>query len=118
MVTTLEIPSSGVTNLVDERDDGCPDDWVARRPEMLRLTGLHPFNSEPPVPLLMESFVTPTALHYVRNHGAVPRLSWAEHRVELQDNSGRLVHSLTMDELVAMPTRSLPVTLSCAGNQR
>jgi len=112
------VPSSGKSSVVDERDEGCPDDWVRRRPEMLRLTGLHPFNSEPPVPLLMESFITPTALHYVRNHGPVPRLSWANHRVKLQDNSGISVHSLSMDELAEMPTRSLPVTLSCAGNRR
>ena len=29
-----------------------------------------PFNTEPPLPLLMEQgFITPAALHYVRNHG-------------------------------------------------
>jgi hypothetical protein len=42
----------------------------------------HPFNVEPPPNALMErGFITPTSLHYVRNHGPVPKLSWDTHRL-------------------------------------
>lgn len=41
---------------------------------MVRLTGRHPFNSEPIPKRLFDSFITPPSLHYVRNHGAVPQV--------------------------------------------
>ena len=59
---------------VDPRDVGTSDSWIKRNPNLIRLTGRHPFNSEPPVDLLMShGFLTPTSLHYVRNHGYVPK---------------------------------------------
>ena len=56
------------------RDVGTPDAWLKRHEAMIRLTGRHPFNSEPPLPKLQAAgWITPPALHVVRNHGAVPR---------------------------------------------
>ena len=44
----------------------------------------HPLNCEPPLSMLMEKgFITPVSLHYVRNHGAVPKLDWDTHRVKV-----------------------------------
>ena len=41
----------------------------------MRLTGRHPFNVEPPVWRIKDhGFISPNSLHYVRNHGAVPRI--------------------------------------------
>ena len=46
---------------------------IKRHPDLVRLTGRHPFNCEPPLPALKAAgFITPPSLHYVRNHGAVP----------------------------------------------
>ncbi|XP_024545152.1 nitrate reductase [NADH] [Selaginella moellendorffii] len=102
----------------DERDVGTSDEWVSRHPDMVRLTGRHPFNAEPPLPRLMQhGFITPAALHYVRNHGPVPRGTWAEWRIHV----GGMVRRpavLTMDDLLRLPARELPVTLVCAGNRR
>ena len=48
---------------VDERDVGTPDEWVPRHPDLVRLTGRHPFNCEPTLPALMASgFLTPASL--------------------------------------------------------
>jgi hypothetical protein len=48
------------------------------------LTGKHPFNSEPLLPCLMlDGFITPTPLHYVCNHGAVPKADWSTWAVEV-----------------------------------
>ena len=56
-----------------------PDEWVPRHPSLVRLTGRHPFNCEPPLKDLMGAgFITPSSLHYVRNHGAVPKIAWSE----------------------------------------
>ena len=46
--------------------------------------GRHPFNCEPPLTKLMDAgFITPAAIHYVRNHGAAPRCEWDTHTVTL-----------------------------------
>jgi nitrate reductase (NAD(P)H) len=88
-----------------------------RHPECIRLTGRHPFNAEPPPARLMERFITPAPLHYVRNHGAVPPLEWDAHRLAVVG----LVNSpleLTMADILAMPAVDVTCTLVCAGNRR
>ena len=75
------------------------------------MTGRHPFNVEPHLPrLLQKGWTTPSSLHYVRNHGAVPikwhgdeerRAVWSNWRIEI----GGLVDtqlSVTLDELASM----------------
>jgi len=103
---------------IDKRDVGTPDEWIPRHPDLVRLTGRHPFNVEPPLPKLMQQgFITPAALHYVRNHGAVPRIAWDEHRLSVSGLVDQPT-TFTMDDLLAMPARELPITLVCAGNRR
>jgi len=103
---------------IDARDVDTPDNWVPRHPDLVRLTGKHPFNVEPPLPVLMEhGFITPAALHYVRNHGAVPKIKWEEHTLNVSGLVGKPT-TFTMADLLALPSRELPVTLVCAGNRR
>jgi len=102
----------------DKKDKDTPDAWVPRNEWMNRLTGIHPFNSEAPVSLLKEKgFLTPPTLHYVRNHGICPQLSWHTHKIDVSGLVNRPM-SITMEELVKLPTVSVPVTLQCAGNRR
>ena len=141
-----------------QADAGTKDAWVPRDARMLRLTGRHPFNSEAPLDDLMASgFVTKTALHFVRNHGAVPRREWSTHTVTVDvgvgaelnasaaaavaaaaaagsgdNNAGASASAsaasssaspppplvLSMDQIVALPARTLTVTMACAGNRR
>jgi nitrate reductase (NAD(P)H) len=66
--------------------------------------------------LMASGFITPPSIHYVRNHGPAPKIMWSEHRIDF----GGLVDrpcSMTMDELVALPSVTLPITLVCAGNR-
>ena len=90
-----------------------------RHRELVRLTGTHPFNVEPPLPLLMEcGFITPVNLHLMRNHGAVPNLSWDSHRVHVTGAVGRK-SKLSMNQLVrGYPSYTIPVLVVCAGNRR
>lgn len=56
-------------------DKKTPDAHVPRDSRMIRLTGVHPFNSEAPLTeLFNEGFLTSPELFYVRNHGAVPEV--------------------------------------------
>lgn len=58
-----------------EIDQKTPDAHVPRDPRLIRLTGVHPFNVEPPLSALFkEGFLTSPELFYVRNHGAVPKV--------------------------------------------
>lgn len=112
---TTEVESS----IFDPRDDGTSDQWIQRNVSLVRLTGKHPFNSEPPLPRLMHhGFITPVPLHYVRNHGPVPRARWEDWTVEVTGLVTRPT-LFTMEQLVHdFPSREFPATLVCAGNRR
>ncbi|KAA8498927.1 Nitrate reductase NAD(P)H [Porphyridium purpureum] len=108
-----------VETRISAADMNTPDAWVPRSEALIRLTGSHPFNSEPEIGLLLDQgFFTPPSIHYIRNHGyAMKDMSWETHELTI----GGLVSkpmTLSMDQLAAMPSVSLPVTLVCAGNRR
>ncbi|KAL3638775.1 Nitrate reductase [NADH] 1 [Castilleja foliolosa] len=100
-------------------DELTPDNWVERNPSMIRLTGKHPFNAEAPLTRLMHhGFITPVPLHYVRNHGPVPKTSYENWTVEITGLVKNPVH-LTMHQLeTEFQPKEFPVTLVCAGNRR
>ncbi|XP_014504767.1 nitrate reductase [NADH] 2 [Vigna radiata var. radiata] len=106
-------------SVMDPRDEGTADQWVARNASMIRLTGKHPFNAESPLPRLMHhGFITPVPLHYVRNHGPVPKAKWEDWTVEITGLVKRPTR-FTMERLVReFPHREFPATLVCAGNRR
>lgn len=115
-------PHTSEPTQVLEQDKKTPDQWLARDPRLIRLTGVHPFNVEPPLSMLYDQgFLTSPELFFVRNHGHVPR-------VEEQDIPE---WSLTVEGLVTNPLtitmrellenykqHTYPVTLVCAGNRR
>lgn len=115
-------PQSRESQNVLPEDLRTPDDHVPRDPRLIRLTGAHPFNVEPPLTeLWSEGFITTKDLHYVRNHGPVPLvhdddvLSWT-FTVE-----GLVANPLTLtlrDLLADFEQVTYPVTLVCAGNRR
>jgi len=107
-----------VTEEIDERDVKTPDNWIPRHPAMVRLTGKHPFNSEAPLSMLVDQgFITPPSLHFVRNHGAAPQLSFEDHRMEVTGLVDKPL-TLSMEDILSMPSVTIPVTLTCAGNRR
>uniref|UniRef100_Q8J259 Nitrate reductase [NADPH] n=1 Tax=Tuber borchii TaxID=42251 RepID=Q8J259_TUBBO len=117
----LPAPSVNPTKVLDI-DVGTPDAHVPRDPRLIRLTGVHPFNVEPPLSALFDSgFLTPTELFYVRNHGAVPEvrddevLDWTITVEGLVANPLTLTLRQIMEEFEQV---TLPVTFVCAGNRR
>ncbi|RMX88701.1 hypothetical protein D0869_01431 [Hortaea werneckii] len=101
---------------IDEKDQLSPDNWLPRSPHLIRLTGNHPLNAEAELGTLYDAgLITPNELHYVRNHGAVPRLGWNSHRLDVEN--GKMV--LSMDELTQRwPSINIAVSLACDGNRR
>jgi DMSO/TMAO reductase YedYZ molybdopterin-dependent catalytic subunit len=61
--------------------------------------------------------VTPTGLHYLLNHFDVPYVPDNRWQVEVAGCVARPA-AVSLDEIMALPSRTLPVTLECAGNGR
>ncbi len=109
-------------NAVLPEDTKTPDSHVERDPRLIRLTGIHPFNVEAPLSdLFNEGFLTSKDLHYVRNHGPVPRveddrlLDWGLSVEGMVENPARM----TLRDLLAdYEQLTYPITLVCAGNRR
>ncbi|KAF5560578.1 nitrate reductase [Fusarium napiforme] len=99
-----------------------PDNFVERDPRLIRLTGVHPFNVEAPLSdLYDEGFLTSENLHYVRNHGHVPRcedddiLDWEFEIGGLVENPIKMNVRDLINEYQQL---TYPVTFVCAGNRR
>ncbi|RPD65482.1 hypothetical protein L227DRAFT_540273 [Lentinus tigrinus ALCF2SS1-6] len=105
-------------------DQNTPDSWIPRSPELLRLTGKHPLNAEPNQLRLFEAgLITPTKLHFVRNHAAVPQLNWETHTFSVYSDPPDILskpRQFTMYELTsgAFKVIEIPVTMGCDGNRR
>jgi len=80
--------------------------------ERLVVVTPEPFNAETPLEE-QRGIITPAPIHYVRNHFPIPR--WDHLAVE-----GEVERPLRLglEDLASLPTRSLVVTLECAGNGR
>jgi DMSO/TMAO reductase YedYZ molybdopterin-dependent catalytic subunit len=62
-------------------------------------------------------FITPNDLHFVRNHGAVAHCEFAAHELEICGEINKPC-VITMEDLLALPSITFPVTMACAGNRR
>lgn len=61
--------------------------------------------------------VTPTGLHYLLSHFDIPALDEQAWRLAVTGRVGRAL-TLSLDEIKALPAKTLRVTLECAGNGR
>jgi len=88
----------------------------AGRPPGVDVVSEDPFNAETPMAAFAEP-LTPTASFYVRNHFPVPRLDAGSWALAVGGAVERTLR-LSLDDLAALPRRTLAVTLECAGNGR
>lgn len=102
---------------IDEADQFTADNWIPRSDQLIRLTGKHPLNAEPDLTALFDAgLITPSAIHYVRNHGAVPHLMWENHRLEV--TAGKQLVFLLDDLKNQFESINIPVLLACDGTRR
>ncbi|KAK5943376.1 hypothetical protein PMZ80_004383 [Knufia obscura] len=101
---------------IEAQDAMTPDNWIPRSGNLVRRTGQHPLNAEPRLEAMFKAgLITPNELHYVRNHGAVPRLFWDTHVLDVCDGALKL----SMDDLAGrFEPINMPVALACDGNRR
>ena len=77
----------------------------------------HPLNCETSIPALIGGAVVPNRRFYVRNHFPIPQLDAASWRLNVVGLVERPL-SLSLRDLVKMPSQTQFVTLECAGNGR
>jgi DMSO/TMAO reductase YedYZ molybdopterin-dependent catalytic subunit len=75
-----------------------------------------PRNLEYPFPSL-KTWLTPNEQFYVRSHFAVPKVDPKTWKLTVEGEVENKVE-LTLEELRALPSVTVPVTLECAGNNR
>ncbi|OWY93796.1 Sulfite oxidase, partial [Phytophthora megakarya] len=87
----------------------------------LKVNSSMPFNAEPPAELLMESFVTPNDLFFVRNHLPVPEVDIEKYTLKISGvgvGHGKQVE-FTVDNLKSkFKHHTVTTTIQCAGNRR
>ena len=116
---------------------GAVDDPYANEPERhpaLRMLSTTPCSAETPAQLLGDSYITPSALFYKRNHHPVPRIAEEAFTLEVCGPAGAAAagdapgaaagdassapRSFTMAQLRAMPQAKVTATIQCGGNRR
>jgi DMSO/TMAO reductase YedYZ molybdopterin-dependent catalytic subunit len=75
-----------------------------------------PLNLEMPFGTL-DGFITPVDRFFVRNHFSIPRIDVKTWRLKIEGEV-ETPFELTDDEVRAMASRTIPVTMECAGNGR
>jgi nitrate reductase (NAD(P)H) len=111
-------PAAATGSGPSEASQRDPDAWVQRDPTaLLPLTGKIPLNAEPrtAAALLRAGLITPSNLHYVRNHGAVPKFDAATFTVDVGGLVARPV-TLSMADLRSRFERvEVAMTMTCDG---
>jgi len=110
----LEDVESQKDSMKDETDPYRND---PKRHPALIINNPRPFNSETPLSILTDSFLTPNELFYVRNHLPVPEVNLIEYELEVNfGDSYEKTYSL--DAIKAFPKHTITATIQCAGNRR
>eukprot|EP01127_Copromyxa_protea_P009923 TRINITY_DN237_c0_g1_i1.p1 TRINITY_DN237_c0_g1~~TRINITY_DN237_c0_g1_i1.p1 ORF type:complete len:543 (-),score=130.22 TRINITY_DN237_c0_g1_i1:182-1810(-) len=99
--------------VIDDSDPYAHD--PSRHPSLLVRTN-KPFNAEAPNVILNE-YITPNDLFYVRNHLPVPDVDPKEYVLEVS-GEGLPTIKLTLEDLKKLPQYTVAATIQCAGQRR
>lgn len=102
----------------DTSDQNDPYRNEPERPAYFDVRLQKPFNAEPQLSLLVDNFLTPNSLYYVRNHFPVPSIDVSNYFLDIGTIDGHWVR-VTLPFLKSkFPHHTLTVTTECAGNRR
>ncbi|KAM3620696.1 uncharacterized protein V6R79_000712 [Siganus canaliculatus] len=89
-----------------------------QRHPVLHINSLKPFNAEPPPELLSDSYVTPAAIFFKRNHLPVPKVDPDSYQLQVEGLPGGSLTLSLQDLKTRFPKHTITATLQCAGNRR
>ena len=95
------------------------DPWHTQphpQPATLLTIDSYPFVGETPLTAI-QSWLTPNSLYYARNHFATPSIDMSQWTL-LIDGQVTLPMELSYSDIRELPSKTLPVTMECAGNSR
>jgi sulfite oxidase len=109
-----------MAELVDSSDD--PYEFEPMRHSSLKVHSDTPMNAECPANQLTQSYITPSALFYIRHHHPVPFLKPLEVenyklKIDLSE-MGKGVVEVSLDDIKKLPKVEVTATLQCSGNRR
>ncbi|GAB1868830.1 sulfite oxidase [Camponotus japonicus] len=87
------------------------------RHKALIINGQKPFCAEPPSSMLVESFLTPVDLFYVRNHLPVPEIDLKDYTLELAIE-GEIKKTLDFEAIKKYDKHTITAAVMCGGNRR
>ncbi|XP_076166172.1 sulfite oxidase isoform X2 [Ptiloglossa arizonensis] len=87
------------------------------RHKALKINGHKPFCAEPPPSLLVESFITPIELFYIRNHLPVPDIDLKTYVLELAIEE-KTQKTLNFADIKKCPKYTITSAIMCGGNRR
>lgn len=88
------------------------------RSSVLKATSQKPYNAEPPPAMLIENFLTPSDIFYVRNHLPVPQVDPDSYRLEIASSPHIKGVSLSLEDIKKLPPVTVTAAVMCAGNRR
>lgn len=77
-----------------------------------------PFNAEPPLPRLVENWITPVKSFFVRSHGNVPDLKFDDVTLTIDGLVEKPITLKIAELLEKFPAATSSATITCAGNRR
>lgn len=78
----------------------------------------YPLNGEPELEALIENYITPTKLFYIRNHGTIPKIDPANFKLKIEGLVDQPIE-ISLDELKQRFEKADgTATMTCAGNRR
>lgn len=109
-ILALTLGQRGTTSQVFSADPVISADLITRQAS--------PYNAEPPLPKLIENWITPVSSFFVRSHGNVPELD-AKSLTLIVDGLVEKPLTLKVSELLErFPVATATAMLTCAGNRR
>ncbi|XP_071795875.1 sulfite oxidase-like [Asterias amurensis] len=117
LLETLRIGNYKDDERIQKKDVNDPFASEPHRHPALTVNSKKPFNAEPPPELLIDSFITPNELFFVRNHLPVPVFDKKNFKLNVEV-PGKKTIKLSVDELKKYKEHTITGTMQCAGNRR
>eukprot|EP00096_Caligus_rogercresseyi_P011107 TRINITY_DN4281_c0_g1_i1.p1 TRINITY_DN4281_c0_g1~~TRINITY_DN4281_c0_g1_i1.p1 ORF type:complete len:575 (-),score=90.43 TRINITY_DN4281_c0_g1_i1:175-1899(-) len=103
-----------------DTDEGGEDPFSTdpKRHPVLKPLSSKPFNAEPPLQILADSYITPNDIFYVRNHLPVPVIEEGSYELDIEGiGEGDITLNLK-DLKTKYPKHTIRAAIQCGGNRR
>ena len=82
----------------------------------LKFHSVSPCNAETPKDSIMNNWITPNELWYIRNHHPVPKINIKDYKLNIFNQNNN--YSLSFDDLKKLKQKKVITTIQCGGNRR